>query len=168
MCHRTDNGNSHLIFDVDKFRVFFCRLIEFLARIKMSVSLFINCAVSLGAFLLTKRLIPSLSDMFISANLFGKDMCKRDTPKMYVYIWFFLVQISFLTMFSKIKIFFFSPEAMGSVSGCIFLIALFLFIPVPFIFSERQINEFPHNQVQYQILLTNHNDLILSLESHAQ
>lgn len=48
----------------------------------MSVSLLINCALSLGAFQLTKRLIPSLSDMFISANLFGNDMCKRDKPKM--------------------------------------------------------------------------------------
>lgn len=65
----------------------------------MSVSLFINCALSLGAFQITKRLIPSLSDMFISANLFGKDMCKRDQPKMYVYIHisFIFVQILFLT-----------------------------------------------------------------------
>lgn len=52
----------------------------------MSVSLLINCALGACAFQLTKCLIPSLSDMFISANLFGKDMCKRDQPKMYVYI----------------------------------------------------------------------------------
>lgn len=41
----------------------------------------------------------------------------------------------------------FRPEAMGVVTGCIFLIALFLFIPVPFVFNEKRINEFPHNQV---------------------
>ena len=50
----------------------------------MSVSLLINCAISVCAFLLTKQLIPSLRDMFIAANLFGNDLCKRDKPKMWV------------------------------------------------------------------------------------
>lgn len=36
---------------------------------------------------------------------------------------------------------------MGVVTGCLFLIALFLFIPVPFVLNEKPINGFPHNQV---------------------
>lgn len=43
------------------------------------------------------------------------------------------------------------PEAMGVVTGCILLVALFLFIPVPFIFNDKPINEFPHNQVWYDV-----------------
>lgn len=113
----------------------------------MSVSLIINCALSVGAFYLTKRLIPSLSDMFISANLFGNDRCKRDKPKMYD-VKFEIVDWSKF-FFHSLRFFFHSPEAMGSVSGCIFLITLFLFIPVPFIFSDKPSNEFPHNQVHF-------------------
>lgn len=40
------------------------------------------------------------------------------------------------------------PEAMGVVTGCIFLISLFLFIPVPF--SSALVSregEFPHDEV---------------------
>lgn len=87
----------------------------------MDASLLINFAISACAFEITRRLIPSLSGMFIGANLFGNDLCKRDKPKI--------------------------PEAMGVVTGCIFLIALFLFIPVPFVFSEKQINEFTQHQL---------------------
>lgn len=49
----------------------------------MSVSLVINCVISLCAFQVTKRLIPSLGDMFINANLFGLDLCKKERTKMY-------------------------------------------------------------------------------------
>lgn len=41
----------------------------------------------------------------------------------------------------------FSPEAMGVVTGCLFLIALFVFIPVPFVLNEKPISGLPHNQV---------------------
>lgn len=135
---------------------------------KMSVSLLINCALSLCAFGITKRLIPSLADMFISANLFGNDLCKRDKPKMYVvYIvicWHAKIQSKVaivlisqfvFVFFYFILFFFFRPEAMGVVTGCILLVALFLFIPVPFIFNDNQINEFPHNQVQTFLLPSN-------------
>ncbi|KAK9702836.1 Glycosyl transferase family 4 [Popillia japonica] len=65
------------------------------------------------------RLIPRLKDMFIKANLFGIDMSKRTGDKV--------------------------PEAIGVVSGCIFLITLFLFIPIPF--SQSLFNShFPHDE----------------------
>ncbi|XP_031848180.1 alg7 dolichyl-phosphate N-acetylglucosaminephosphotransferase [Nomia melanderi] len=82
--------------------------------------LFINLVMSCVAYFLTVRLIPRIKDMFIKANLYGIDMNKSSGEKV--------------------------PEALGVVSGCIFLVTLFLFIPVPFtdyMFSD--IN-FPHNE----------------------
>lgn len=63
-----------------------------------------------------------------------------------------------MNMSREVKYFFFPkyrPEAMGAVTGCIFLIALFLFIPVPFIpvplkwnlIAANQSTEFLNNQV---------------------
>lgn len=118
----------------------------------MSVSLLINFALSVCAYQMTKRLIPGLSAMFISANLFGIDMCKRDRPKTYVYISFGLIAFVwydcfFSTQFHNVASSF-RPESMGLVSGCIFLVALFVFIPMPFIFKVKPIVESSHNQVR--------------------
>lgn len=43
----------------------------------------------------------------------------------------------------------FSPEAQGMISGAVFLIILFCFIPVPFLrcFIEEQCTAFPHDEV---------------------
>lgn len=76
--------------------------------------------MSTTVYFLTIRLIPKIKDMFVKANLYGIDMNKRSGEKV--------------------------PEALGVVTGCLFLITLFLFIPVPFtnyIFND--IN-FPHNE----------------------
>jgi UDP-N-acetylglucosamine--dolichyl-phosphate N-acetylglucosaminephosphotransferase len=43
------------------------------------------------------------------------------------------------------------PEAFGVVTGCIFLIAMFLFIPIPFghfLFEDKTDANFPHNEVK--------------------
>ncbi|XP_076377053.1 UDP-N-acetylglucosamine--dolichyl-phosphate N-acetylglucosaminephosphotransferase-like isoform X1 [Megalopta genalis] len=87
---------------------------------KLCFPLLINFAMSCVAYLLTVRLIPRIKNMFIKANLYGIDMNKSTGKKV--------------------------PEALGVVSGCLFLITLFLFIPVPFtdyIFSDVN---FPHNE----------------------
>lgn len=42
---------------------------------------------------------------------------------------------------------FFSPEAMGLVTGCVFLVTLFLFIPIPFGNSWLKDNTFPQDEV---------------------
>lgn len=76
--------------------------------------------MSITVYFLTIRLIPKIKDMFVKANLYGIDMNKKSGEKV--------------------------PEALGVVTGCLFLITLFLFIPVPFtnyIFND--IN-FPHNE----------------------
>lgn len=43
----------------------------------------------------------------------------------------------------------FSPESQGVISGAVFLIILFCFIPVPFLscFVEEQCKAFPHHEV---------------------
>ncbi|CAK9804602.1 UDP-N-acetylglucosamine--dolichyl-phosphate N-acetylglucosaminephosphotransferase [Anthophora plagiata] len=87
---------------------------------KFIFPIFVNFIMSISAYLLTVRLIPRIKHMFIKANLYGIDMNKKSGEKV--------------------------PEALGVVTGCLFLITLFLFIPIPFtnyIFND--IN-FPHSE----------------------
>ncbi|KOC66258.1 UDP-N-acetylglucosamine--dolichyl-phosphate N-acetylglucosaminephosphotransferase [Habropoda laboriosa] len=87
---------------------------------KFIFPILINFTMSIGAYFLAIRLIPKIKNMFIKANLYGIDMNKKSGDKV--------------------------PEALGVVTGCLFLITLFLFIPIPFtnyIFSD--IN-FPHSE----------------------
>ena len=53
---------------------------------------------------------------------------------------------SLLLAFYKL---FFSPEGLGVVTGAVFLIAMFLFIPFPFltIWFEKGDYDFPHHEV---------------------
>ncbi|XP_043259666.1 UDP-N-acetylglucosamine--dolichyl-phosphate N-acetylglucosaminephosphotransferase [Colletes gigas] len=82
--------------------------------------LLVNLAMSVSAYFLTVRLIPRIKDMFIKANLYGIDMNKSGGEKV--------------------------PEAFGVVSGCLFLITLFLFIPIPFTnYIFNRVN-FPYNE----------------------
>ncbi|KAG7203798.1 hypothetical protein KM043_013815 [Ampulex compressa] len=87
---------------------------------KMSFPLFVNAVMSMVAYFLTVRLVPRIKGTFIKANLYGIDMNKSNGAKV--------------------------PEALGVVTGCVFLITLFLFIPIPFtdyIFNNAN---FPHNE----------------------
>uniref|UniRef100_A0A1B0GNE9 UDP-N-acetylglucosamine--dolichyl-phosphate N-acetylglucosaminephosphotransferase n=2 Tax=Phlebotomus papatasi TaxID=29031 RepID=A0A1B0GNE9_PHLPP len=89
----------------------------------MLFPLAINTVLSVIAFIATNHLIPNLKDMFIKANVFGIDMSKRD----------------------KVKI----PESMGVVTGSMYLVVSFLFIPFPFtehILSDSKGAQFPHNE----------------------
>ncbi|KAL1459030.1 hypothetical protein WDU94_011044 [Cyamophila willieti] len=58
------------------------------------------------SYLSTYKLIPSLKDMFLKANLCGIDLNKK----------------------TKVKI----PEALGVVCGCTFLMNVLIFLPLPF------------------------------------
>ncbi|XP_056648406.1 UDP-N-acetylglucosamine--dolichyl-phosphate N-acetylglucosaminephosphotransferase [Diorhabda sublineata] len=86
---------------------------------KMYFPLLINLGMSILAYYLTVRLIPGLKEKFIKANLFGIDMSKTTSDKV--------------------------PESLGVVTGCSFLITMFLFIPIPFANSLFN-GEFPHNE----------------------
>ncbi|XP_047986821.1 UDP-N-acetylglucosamine--dolichyl-phosphate N-acetylglucosaminephosphotransferase [Leguminivora glycinivorella] len=83
-------------------------------------SIIILVILSIIAFLITDELIPKLKELFIKAGLGGIDLCKT----------------------SKEKI----PEALGVVSGCVFLVTCFLFIPIVFGNSLMDTANFPHNE----------------------
>lgn len=74
---------------------------------EMLVSLCINIVVSVAGAGAVVRTIPAVSEMFINAGLFGRDLCKQDRT-------------------TKV------PESMGMVSGSVYLIIMFLFLGVPF------------------------------------
>lgn len=50
------------------------------------ICLALNGCISAGAYLMAIRMIPRFQEMFIKANLFGKDLCKKDQNQMYVTI----------------------------------------------------------------------------------
>ncbi|CAH2108252.1 unnamed protein product [Euphydryas editha] len=72
------------------------------------------------SYLVTDELIPKMKNLFINAGLYGIDLCK----------------------ISKDKI----PEAIGVVSGCVFLVTIFLFIPIVFGNGLMDRGNFPHNE----------------------
>nr|XP_021183581.2 UDP-N-acetylglucosamine--dolichyl-phosphate N-acetylglucosaminephosphotransferase [Helicoverpa armigera] len=72
------------------------------------------------AFFITDELIPNLSDLFVKAGLFGIDLCKSKKKKI--------------------------PEAIGVVSGCVFLVTSFIFIPIVFGNGLMDTQQFPHNE----------------------
>ncbi|XP_058814990.1 UDP-N-acetylglucosamine--dolichyl-phosphate N-acetylglucosaminephosphotransferase [Topomyia yanbarensis] len=96
--------------------------IAFGSSFNIPLPLIVNMLISIGAFYVSQHLIPRMKAMFINANLSGVDMNKA----------------------TKIRI----PEAFGVVTGCIFLVSLFLFIPIPFAsnFSKDDTGEFPHHK----------------------
>ncbi|XP_034942856.1 UDP-N-acetylglucosamine--dolichyl-phosphate N-acetylglucosaminephosphotransferase [Chelonus insularis] len=87
-------------------------------------SIIVNMILSIISYFLTVNLIPNIKETFIKANLYGIDMNKRNGGKI--------------------------PEALGVVSGCIFLITLVLFIPIPFTNYIFDNASFPHHEfVEY-------------------
>ncbi|XP_053613191.1 UDP-N-acetylglucosamine--dolichyl-phosphate N-acetylglucosaminephosphotransferase [Plodia interpunctella] len=83
-------------------------------------SLIVLLVLSFVAYLFTDELIPKLKELFIKAGLFGVDLCKPTKNKI--------------------------PEAVGVVSGCIFLVTCFLFIPIVFGNGLMDTAHFPHNE----------------------
>ncbi|NWI69048.1 GPT acetylglucosaminephosphotransferase, partial [Todus mexicanus] len=87
-----------------------------------AVPLLINLGGSLLGFLATLTLIPAFKEHFLAARLFGEDLNKASRRPV--------------------------PEAQGVISGAVFLIILFCFIPVPFLrcFVEEQCAAFPQDE----------------------
>lgn len=90
-----------------------------------AVPLLINLGGSLLGFVATVTLIPAFTDRFVAARLFGEDLNKTSRRPV--------------------------PEAQGVISGAVFLIILFCFIPVPFLrcFVEEQCAAFPHDEMMF-------------------
>ncbi|XP_071175281.1 UDP-N-acetylglucosamine--dolichyl-phosphate N-acetylglucosaminephosphotransferase-like [Mytilus edulis] len=86
-------------------------------------NLLVNAALSVLGFLICYKVIPPFGEMFIQAHLFGIDQSKTTKAKV--------------------------PEALGVICGAIFLIIMFLFIPVPFykhLYYTENYKSFPHNE----------------------
>eukprot|EP00095_Tigriopus_kingsejongensis_P009755 snap_masked-scaffold422_size175911-processed-gene-0.13 protein:Tk09755 transcript:snap_masked-scaffold422_size175911-processed-gene-0.13-mRNA-1 annotation:"udp-n-acetylglucosamine--dolichyl-phosphate n-acetylglucosaminephosphotransferase" len=82
--------------------------------------------VCLLGLLLTAYLLPSLTPMFIQANLFGHDLSKRNGRSVR------------------------TPESMGVVTGCVFLVLTILLIPLSFseyLAAPQPQNPFPHAEL---------------------
>ncbi|KAF6728885.1 UDP-N-acetylglucosamine--dolichyl-phosphate N-acetylglucosaminephosphotransferase [Oryzias melastigma] len=84
--------------------------------------LLINGFMSVLGCMATLKLIPAFKEHFISARLYGMDLNKTIKKEV--------------------------PESQGVISGTVFLIVLFCFIPVPFLscFVGDQCLGFPHDE----------------------
>nr|XP_002130460.1 UDP-N-acetylglucosamine--dolichyl-phosphate N-acetylglucosaminephosphotransferase-like [Ciona intestinalis] len=88
------------------------------------ITLSINGLVSVIGYILTLKLIPSFADHFVSAKLYGRDLNKVSDQKI--------------------------PEALGVISGAIFLVCMFFFIPIPFVnFSANATNQLNFNHSEF-------------------
>ncbi|XP_068922724.1 UDP-N-acetylglucosamine--dolichyl-phosphate N-acetylglucosaminephosphotransferase isoform X1 [Petaurus breviceps papuanus] len=87
-----------------------------------ALPLLINLGGSLLGFVATLTLIPAFRGHFITARLCGLDLNKTSRQPI--------------------------PESQGVISGAVFLIILFCFIPVPFLncFVEDQCKAFPYQE----------------------
>ncbi|XP_072886187.1 UDP-N-acetylglucosamine--dolichyl-phosphate N-acetylglucosaminephosphotransferase [Hemitrygon akajei] len=86
-----------------------------------AIPLLINLGCSVLGLLGTAALVPAFRQHFIAARLYGIDLNKTSKEKV--------------------------PEAQGVISGVVFLIILFCFIPVPFLhcWAKEQCITFPHD-----------------------
>lgn len=88
----------------------------------LPLPLLVNLIGSLLGFVATVTLIPAFRSHFIAARLCGQDLNKLSQQQI--------------------------PESQGVISGAVFLIILFCFIPFPFLncFVEEQCKAFPHHE----------------------
>ncbi|XP_056365796.1 UDP-N-acetylglucosamine--dolichyl-phosphate N-acetylglucosaminephosphotransferase isoform X1 [Oenanthe melanoleuca] len=122
-----------------------------------AVPLLVNLGGSLLGFAATLTLIPAFTEHFLAARLFGEDLNKTSRRPVPGYdqrrVCILIPFLSYVGGLSKSSARSCSwatvcPEAQGVISGAVFLIILFCFIPVPFLrcFVEEQCAAFPHNE----------------------
>ncbi|XP_036718224.1 UDP-N-acetylglucosamine--dolichyl-phosphate N-acetylglucosaminephosphotransferase isoform X2 [Balaenoptera ricei] len=89
---------------------------------ELPTPLLVNLIGSLLGLVATLTLIPAFRGHFIAARLCGQDLNKSSRQQI--------------------------PESQGVISGAVFLIILFCFIPFPFLncFVEEQCKAFPHHE----------------------
>ncbi|XP_024607603.1 UDP-N-acetylglucosamine--dolichyl-phosphate N-acetylglucosaminephosphotransferase isoform X2 [Neophocaena asiaeorientalis asiaeorientalis] len=89
---------------------------------ELPMPLLVNLIGSLLGLVATLTLIPAFRGHFIAARLCGQDLNKSSRQQI--------------------------PESQGVISGAVFLIILFCFIPFPFLncFVEEQCKAFPHHE----------------------
>lgn len=91
------------------------------------MSLVISIGLSAVAYFATLKSIPYCTPLFIQSGLHGKDLLKPKAPLV--------------------------VESMGVIVGVVYFVAMFLFIPFPFLdwFGRHEASHpFPHDKVIYQ------------------
>lgn len=126
------------------------------------IHILVNALMSACGFVVCYNIIPKFKTMFINAHLSGIDMSKRDKRKMWVLacancepsklhlLPLLCKGIFFICHFSFIDVSLLSPESQGMICGAVFLVIMFLFIPVPFykhILTDNSEKSFPHHEV---------------------
>ncbi|GAB1603159.1 UDP-N-acetylglucosamine--dolichyl-phosphate N-acetylglucosaminephosphotransferase-like [Argonauta hians] len=88
----------------------------------ISFPLFINLMFTFVAMIVSHNILLKCKSMFIKAHLYGTDLSKKQSKKI--------------------------PEAQGVIIGTMFLIVMFLFIPVLFYkhLTKTTHNDFPHSK----------------------
>jgi UDP-N-acetylglucosamine--dolichyl-phosphate N-acetylglucosaminephosphotransferase len=83
----------------------------------------ISLLYSIIALIATWIIIPRVKNLFIEANLSGNDAHRKDKPLL--------------------------AEGLGIICGLVYIITLFMFIPIPFLsyLKEDEIGSFPHHNV---------------------
>ncbi|XKL63118.1 hypothetical protein PGB90_005482 [Kerria lacca] len=88
--------------------------------VSANFSIFIIFGLSIISYILTKQMIPLFINKFLSANISGIDVHKASKPKL--------------------------PESFGVVTGCIFLVTCFIFLPILYSPGSISVENFPHNE----------------------
>lgn len=148
----SDFFSSFLVSELNSNRVLipFHHLRSSLVMDYVSISIVTNLILSITSYLLVSHLIPRFIDTFLQAKRFGVDVHKRNRPRMLVN-WLsddFKLPSSHLLMvywcsYSNC----FRPESFGVVTGCVFLITWFIFLPIHYSPLLTNVETFPHNEV---------------------
>ncbi|XP_062500600.1 UDP-N-acetylglucosamine--dolichyl-phosphate N-acetylglucosaminephosphotransferase-like [Corticium candelabrum] len=90
--------------------------------VSVFLPVFVNLGLAVVAFLATFKLIRSISSNFVKAGLHGRDLNKTSREPV--------------------------PEALGVIAGVVYLVMMFLFIPVPFfVHWWTRVGPDPHEKV---------------------
>lgn len=87
---------------------------------RVEFSLLLNFILSIAAYATSVHIIPSFAGQLIKVKIYGHDLCKKNKTKV--------------------------PESLGVVTSCVFLVAMFFFIPVPFSFFLKKEEDFSHQE----------------------
>lgn len=79
-------------------------------------------ALSLLAYLFTDAIIPTMGSLLEKANMTGRDLNKPKQPVL--------------------------PESLGIAAGAVYISAMFLFLPFPFLSWSKQINASKNDSFQ--------------------
>ena len=110
--------------------------------VSVFLPVFVNLGLAVVAFLATFKLIRSISSNFVKAGLHGRDLNKTSREPVYE-----IIRSPKSGLISCYMLF--RPEALGVIAGVVYLVMMFLFIPVPFfVHWWTRVGPDPHEKVR--------------------